>query len=158
MQGGCALCADAIRAFLAAPCGHLMPVGGPGRRPSTQGRDTDLHGHLRELAEECRRLEFSGCKPCCGVRGLGESQADRTAVPRGAPVRILSPPQSWGSLNSSPGSGHIALPPTCGTGAERPRPQGRLPRRLLTDNGPGFTGHGLSEWAGKRGVAWNAVG
>ena len=30
---------------------------------------------------------------------------------------------------------------------ERLRLQGRLPRRLLTDNGPEFTGHALNEWA-----------
>ena len=32
---------------------------------------------------------------------------------------------------------------------ERLRLQGRLPRRLLTDNGPEFTGHALNEWAQK---------
>ena len=35
---------------------------------------------------------------------------------------------------------------------ERLRLQGRLPRRLLTDNGPEFTGHALNEWAQKHGV------
>lgn len=35
---------------------------------------------------------------------------------------------------------------------ERLRRQGRLPRRLLTDNGPEFTGHTLNEWAQKHGV------
>ena len=35
---------------------------------------------------------------------------------------------------------------------ERLRLQGRLPRRLLTDNGPEFTGHALNEWAQKHDV------
>lgn len=35
---------------------------------------------------------------------------------------------------------------------ERLRLQGRLPRRLLTDNGPEFTGRALNEWAQKHGI------
>ena len=36
---------------------------------------------------------------------------------------------------------------------ERLRLQGRIPRRLLTDNGPEFTGRALDEWARKHGVS-----